>query len=195
MYPSASQTISTLAVSPGDSISASVVYGGGTFTLTLNDNTTGKSFSVQQSGSSLQRSSAEWIVEAPSSGGVLPLANFGSVTFTSATATINGVTGPINDSAWKPLAIDMASSRGALEATTSILNPAGNGFSVTYDTSGSSGGSGGFGLGGGWGRGGWFSVNALAKYSLGSSNMGHSQTASVAALDQLFGSGFNFLRV
>ena len=40
----------------------------------------------------------KWIVEAPSSNsGVLPLANFSSVTFTSAAATINGVTGPVDE--------------------------------------------------------------------------------------------------
>ena len=42
--------------------------------------------------------SAEWIAEAPcctSSGGTLPLADFGTVTFTNATATVNGVSGSI----------------------------------------------------------------------------------------------------
>jgi hypothetical protein len=190
MYPGASQTITSLSISAGDSITASVVYSGGTFTLTLSDNTTGQSFSTQQSGANLQRSSAEWIVEAPSSGGVLPLANFGTVTFTNASATIDGTTGAINNSAWTPLAINMASNRGALEATTSVLNATGDGFSVTYDTSGGSSGFGGggrFGRGGGWGRGGGFGGGFSTDQSLAASPQ--------AARDWLFGSGFNFFGV
>ncbi len=187
MYPGDSVNISSLAISAGNSITASVVYSGGSFTLTLTDNTTGKSFTTQQSGSKLQRSSAEWIVEAPWSGGVLPLADFSTVAFTSASTTINGVTGGINDSAWKPLAIDMTSDLGATEATTSVLNSAGNGFSVSYTSSAASGGLGSFGLGGG---GGWFSANSLTQYSIGGQNPLASQQA---ALDYLFGSGLEFL--
>ena len=68
-----------------------------------------------------ERSSAEWIVEAPSSGsGVLPLANFGQATFTNASATIAGTTGPIDGSAWQAAQINMASP-SATEASTSSL--------------------------------------------------------------------------
>jgi hypothetical protein len=150
MYPAGSVGISTMSVSPGDSISASVQYltSGtykGEFELTITDTSQkNDSFTTYQAASNVQRSSAEWIVEAPSSNsGVLALANFGSATFSSASATINGVTGPIDDSSWQETAIDMASSR-ATEASTGVLTDA-NGtssFTVTYVASGStSGGS------------------------------------------------------
>ena len=51
-------------------------------------------------------SSAEWIAEAPSqcdstsSCTPLPLADFGTVQFTGASATANGHTGSIDDSNW-----------------------------------------------------------------------------------------------
>ena len=182
MYPDASQTISSLAVSAGDNITASVAYTGGTFTLTIKDTTTGKSFTTQESGANLQRSSAEWIVEAPSSGGVLPLANFGTATFTSASATINGTTGAIKNSAWSAIAIDMASNRGASEATTSVLNSTGDGFSVSYDSSGGSSGIGGFGFGG---------LNFSSNAAPGTSQ----SFAELAARDKLFASQFDFFHV
>src|SRR5439155_23382974 len=63
--------------------------------LTLTNLTTGQSFRTTQSAPGAARASAEWIVEAPYRNGVLPLANFGSVNFKNARATINGQTGPI----------------------------------------------------------------------------------------------------
>jgi hypothetical protein len=211
MYPGASQTISSLVVSPGDNITASVAYSSGMFTLTINDTTTGKSFTTQQAGANMQRSSAEWVVEAPTSGSVLPLANFGTVAFTSASATINGKTGAINNSAWSPIAIDMSSNFGATEATTSVLNSTGDGFSVSYDSSGGSSGIGGFSLGGGWGGGfglggfglggfGFgglgFSTNAAAGYSAAAPSASQSQASNqLAARDQFFASQFDFFHV
>jgi Peptidase A4 family len=62
MYPNPSIQISSLTISPGDTISASVTYSSGAFTLQITDKTTGKSFSTTQSATA-QRSSAEWIVE------------------------------------------------------------------------------------------------------------------------------------
>ena len=51
----------------------------------VNPTTGALDYTTQQTASNAKRSSAEWIVEAPSSSsGILPLANFGSVTFTSA---------------------------------------------------------------------------------------------------------------
>jgi hypothetical protein len=139
MYPSNPVTLS-LAIHPGDTITASVTYSTTTdeFTLTitdLSDPSGSNNFTTTQSAPGAQRSSAEWIVEAPSSGNsVLPLANFGSVTFTNASATINGTTGAINNSAWASSveSINMVSNKGTTEDTTSALNSAGTGFTVTY---------------------------------------------------------------
>ena len=54
--------------------------------MTLADLTTGASFSTTQKLNAAQGASAEVVVEAPSSGGVLPLANYGIARFTAATA-------------------------------------------------------------------------------------------------------------
>ena len=134
------QVISGLTIKPGDSISASVQYtGSGNFALTITDTTENESFTTTQNTSATQsptasQSSAEWVVEAPTVGGrQASLADFGTITFTNASATINSVTGPINDSAWQNEAIDMVTSTGSLLDSTSALNSGGTGFTVTYD--------------------------------------------------------------
>lgn len=140
MYPKWSVTITSLTISPGDSVSASVNYvGNNKFTLQISNDTTGKSFSIDQTARNTKRSSAEWIVEAPSSWtGVLPLANFNKATITNASATINGSTGPIaNSPLWQNAAINMVTSSGALKASTSNLDPTtGSSFTVTFVSSG-----------------------------------------------------------
>jgi Peptidase A4 family len=86
MYPKGALLISS-NVRPGDTITASVQYvGNGNFKLTMNSRrgtTPIISFSTTQQLRRAQRSSVEWIEEAPWSGGTLPLANFGSVGFSS----------------------------------------------------------------------------------------------------------------
>jgi Peptidase A4 family len=86
MYPKGALLISR-NVRPGDTITASVQYvGNGAFTLTMNSRrgtTPIISFSTTQQLRRAQRSSVEWIEEAPWSGGTLPLANFTSVGFSS----------------------------------------------------------------------------------------------------------------
>jgi hypothetical protein len=154
------QVISSMTIEPGDSISASVQYissgaHAGDFELTISDNSRANdSFTIYVNSArtqspTAQMSSAEWVVEAPSLGNsVANLANFGTVTFTSASATINGVTGPINDPAWQSQAMNIVSGLGTTQDTTSVLDGSGTSFSVTYDTSSDSGGSGP--SGGGW---------------------------------------------
>jgi hypothetical protein len=130
-------------VSVGDTITADVSYGGGgpkgqggsSFTVTITDN--GRNgvpiwkFSTSSSVASAQQASAEWIAEAPSSGGVLPLADFNAVTFSGGQATISGTTSSIGGFA-SPDAINMVNSAGATIATTSVLDSTKAGFTVTY---------------------------------------------------------------
>jgi hypothetical protein len=87
MYPKYPTNLSN-PVSPGDSISASVTTDGvGRFTLTISDSTQHWTYQTTQRLHSAALASAEVIAEAPSSrSGVLPLANFGSVSFGSSTA-------------------------------------------------------------------------------------------------------------
>jgi hypothetical protein len=145
MYPKGSVDIPSMSVSPGDSITASVQYvvSGtykGEFQLTITDTSQkNDSFTTYQSYAQAQRSSAEWIIEAPSSNsGVLSLANFGSVTFSNATATINGVTGPIDDSGWQNAAINIVTS-SVTQTSTSVLTDAtgASSFTETYLSSNS----------------------------------------------------------
>jgi hypothetical protein len=145
------QVISGMTIKPGDAITASVQYtGSGNFVLTINDTTRNESFPITQNTNTTQNptaqlSSAEWIVEAPTVGGrQASPANFGTVTFSNASATINNVTGSISNSAWQNDAIDMVSSGGTtLLDSTSALDSTGTSFTVTY--AGSSSGKGGGG--------------------------------------------------
>ncbi len=95
----------------GTAITASVQYNvaghPGEFQLSLTDSTTGKSYTVYESEPSATMTSAEWIVEAPTSGSILPLPSFGREPFTSATATIDATSGPIDDSAWQAAQINL----------------------------------------------------------------------------------------
>jgi len=135
MYPKRGFLISGFAVHPGDEISAEVRHtGNGKFVLSMTNNTTGKSFSTTQKMPNADRSSAEWVVEAPFSGGVLPLADFGTTSFSACTATINGHTGPIDDGAWQNDPITMQNADGTVKATPSaVTDSAGaSSFDVTW---------------------------------------------------------------
>src|ERR1035438_884350 len=81
------------SVKPGDQMSAKVVYSGSTFTITIKDVTTGKSYTKGSTVRGAKRSSAEWIAEAPcctGSGGILPLADFGTVLFGQDSTGVSG---------------------------------------------------------------------------------------------------------
>src|SRR5262249_18823424 len=126
-YPQAPVNLS-MTVRPGDTISASVTAAGSLFIVSITNVTRSQSFSTTQAVSQAQRSSAEWIQEAPSSfPGVLPLSNFGTINFSGANATVGGATGPA-DNSWSGSTlyqIDMTTRTGALKATTSALTDSG----------------------------------------------------------------------
>jgi hypothetical protein len=124
MYPKFPVNLS-LTIRPGDTLSASVTTdGSGSFTLAIRDTTSGRSFTTVQKLRRAKLGSAEVIAEAPSSGSVLPLANFGSVGFSA--ATVNGQ--PIGN--FHPDRINMVSGT-TTKATTSALSN-GTAFSVTW---------------------------------------------------------------
>lgn len=125
MYPKFPVNLS-LTINPGDTVSAKVTTdGNGTFTLTIRDTTNGGSFTTTQKLRRAKLGSAEVIAEAPSSGGLLPLANFGSVGFSA--ATVNGQ--PIGS--FNPDRIDMVSGT-TTKATASALS-GGTAFSVKWN--------------------------------------------------------------
>ena len=137
MFPAAPVFFSN-TVQPGDAMSASVVAGGGgSFTLTLTDSTQGWTKVTQQTSTTAQLGSAEIIAEAPSDAdGVLPLSDFGAVTFTDALIN-NDAIGGLNTAE-----ITMQSAGGAAEATPSALTD-GDEFTVTVDNGASTTGAGG----------------------------------------------------
>jgi Peptidase A4 family len=164
-----------LAIHPGDHIGAKVSVSGANVTMSLSNQTTGQSASKTAQLDSADTSSAEWIAEAPSacdgSGScqTLPLADFGTVQFTGASATANGHTGSISDSNWSAQPVELGGSGvsdvsygsdvSSAGASPSSLSSDGSSFSVAYQfdsgASGTAGGSGDNGYGdGGYGYGG-----------------------------------------
>ncbi len=144
-YPNPSELISSITVSPGNKMSASVTYSGSEFTITITNETTGKSYSKSSKVSGAKRSSAEWIAEAPcctNSGGILPLADFGTVDFgedytgvgSTNDATDSSVSGPIGDFGTAINEAIMVSTKGADEAVPSSLSSDGTSFTVKWDS-------------------------------------------------------------
>lgn len=112
MYPDPAYVIYNVPIEPGDSIYAEVRCQGKTsFTMTIMNLTTGDSFTTTQESTTAQCTSAEWIVEAPWWQQTLPLANFGTVLFTGASALVNG-------SFEAFICVDMFLSLTALKADT-----------------------------------------------------------------------------
>lgn len=117
-------------VAPGDTINAEVSVANGAVTITLQDVTQRWTQHASQPSAGYALSSAEWVAEAPSSGKVLPLANFGTVNFSNASATGGGTTGSI--SAFTDDPMTMVTSTGQTKAAPSGLGNGGSSFSVTW---------------------------------------------------------------
>jgi hypothetical protein len=130
MLPGPAILITSLTISPGDQINASLrMVGGGagepqSWQLSITNVTTGQSWSqTVQYTSSL--ASADWIEEAPVARRVLPLADFGTVTFSSVTA--NGANPGLTPSE----AIVMINPNGQT-SNVSAPNGSGDGFSACW---------------------------------------------------------------
>ena len=119
-------------------MSAEVKYvGSGVYQLTIANHTRNLSFAVPTSYTTTSgglNTSAEWIVEAPSSyGGVLPLANFGTEHFSKCQATIGGNTGPINTTGWFVDPLTMVDPRGGTATPSGLTDSSGtSSFTVSY---------------------------------------------------------------
>jgi Peptidase A4 family len=128
MYP-ADPVYYSNTVKPGDSMSASVTFSGtDTYTLVLTDHTQDWTQTQKINESGFDRSSAEVITEAPcctNSGGILPLADFHTINYTS--SSDNGSSMGTQD----PTSIIMVDTRGRQEDSTSSMTSGGN-FSNTW---------------------------------------------------------------
>jgi hypothetical protein len=134
LFPGASHLINFFTVTAGVTYTAEVKSDGNDVTLTLSGGgNTPENLTLGEGTASL--SSAEWIAEAPSmcaqSCRELPLTNFGTVDFSSASA--NG--SAINNSAWSFDPLTMVTGNGTVKAAPSTLDPTGSSFSVTWNHS------------------------------------------------------------
>jgi hypothetical protein len=138
-----------MTVQPGDKLSARVAVSGDTVTIALSDQTRHTTFSKQLHMSDPTVSSAEWIAEAPSrclssssqDCHILSLADFGSVTFTGASASAGGRTGSITSGLGQPTALTLAANAGfgrlyataaQADASPGALSGHGSSFTVTW---------------------------------------------------------------
>ncbi len=139
-----------LAVHPGDQLSASVTVRGHDVLLRIRDLSTGARISTIRRSSHIDTSSAEWIVEAPSTCGprgcrTLALADFGSVPFASATVVSGESTVAAGAPTLSTVPIELQQRAGYLAgaqrgspadtlitATPSPLTPGDGAFSVSW---------------------------------------------------------------
>jgi hypothetical protein len=138
MYPTNSiQT--TLAIKAGDTITASVTYATATsqFTIVAKDDTSGKSFTKHKlcgAGLTCDRSSSDVITEDVGNfgGSFFPLANYGTMGYTNASATDTaGHNGSISGKHWLNAAVSEISG-GVTYATVSSLSTQGHAFKTTW---------------------------------------------------------------
>ncbi len=134
-YPHFSYNIESVTLKPGDAVSAEVNYStSGRFTVSIKVNGA-QAFSTSTKLNQAARSSAEWIIEAPWSGGVLPLADFNTPSSygadhaptpfpTRCDATIAKSTAPIGSltHTGNVLAITMTADNGATKSQPSSLS-------------------------------------------------------------------------
>jgi len=119
MYPAA-QSLYSNTVDPGDHMSASVTVSGSTYALTISDATRGWTKKTVKTSSD-NDATAEVIAEAPAteSGGtikILPLADFGKVTFTGATIDWSSL------ATSHPEQLTMAYGNGTVKAVASPIS-------------------------------------------------------------------------
>jgi hypothetical protein len=158
LVPAASVNVK-LKVTPGDTVTSSVVVNGTTVLVQVKDRTRKTSFTKQLPMAAPDLSSAEWITEAPSECGayggfcrLVPLTNFGSVTFSRVSALADGAGGTLTSNAgWTIDQIqlipqthhyygdpDSGEGTSGAGASPSSPTPDGTGFTVNYNASATS---------------------------------------------------------
>ncbi len=134
MYPNKSFAINGFPVQTGDSLSATITYTqNGIFIMTIYNNTHHTFVTIPTSYTTAlnaQRSSAEWIVEAPYLKTVLPLSHFDTVHFTNCIATVNGASTPLGT--MPVIELIMTDRSGNIKAMPSALSPDKKSFTVTW---------------------------------------------------------------
>ncbi len=130
--PAETVTVTRLPIHPGNIVSASITYRGGSrWMVTLRNLTTGRAYArILRYRSSF--SSAEWIEEAPLRGSsVLPLASSSALRFRNVHFTVRG---RVSTLAGHHLArLLLVDSGGYVELTPSVLSRAGAAFTIWRD--------------------------------------------------------------
>lgn len=128
--PASLVAYSGISVTAGSVVTVTATKTGtnsGNTTLTSGGKTVSHTFSNQNSP--LPGTSAEWIVEDFTSGSSLvPFADFGSVTFTGASAVVNGAT--VTAGGGSPTIIDLENSSGQIITSTTV---SGDSVTVNYE--------------------------------------------------------------
>jgi Peptidase A4 family len=131
--------IQSVQVAPGDLIEAEVRFlpESGLFNLALVNWTRNQSFITSGEAEQAQRSSATWIVEAPDSPALSPLADFGFVEFREAVVTANGATLPIGSNGGiSAFTMATRNNPAELKAAPSLLYGQGSRFDVYWLSAG-----------------------------------------------------------
>lgn len=135
-----------MTVRPGDQISAEVIASAGSVTVRLADRTVGQTFSKTIRTGSIDASSADWILEAPTlcdpygNCVTTALTDFGSVRLSGARAeTTAGAWGPITSPLWQRTKLTLlpdpyyyALNDTAALSTPTRLRRGGTAFAVDY---------------------------------------------------------------
>ena len=135
-----------LRVRPGDVVSAAVAVNKHAVSIRLKNVTTGKLFAKTLAMHRPDRSSAEWIAEAPTgcdyagNCSTLPLTNFGTVAFSHGAASAKGHKGRISDPRWSSTSIELHGdlndpyhpSQAGANAIPGALGPDGGSFNVAW---------------------------------------------------------------
>jgi hypothetical protein len=131
LLPDVSQQV-PVAVAPGDSVTVTIDEQDattGAWQLSITNNTTGQNYQTNVTYTS-SHSSAEWIQEAPTgSRGILPLDNFGSVSFSAATSTTDGQ--PVDLAEAHAFPVTMVNANNEALAVPSSIGDDGASFMVT----------------------------------------------------------------
>ncbi len=133
LLPDDAVTITTVNVSAGDEIAASIAIldaATSEWSIELDNLSNGQGFNTTVVYDSSQLS-AEWILERPEVGNAISsLADFGSITFTNSTVTIGSSSGTVKNFSFSE--VTMHNRQNIPLATVSSLSSDGKSFTISY---------------------------------------------------------------
>lgn len=127
-----------LEIRPGDRIHAQVRrVDASHYRLAVENLTSGGWLAASSTNTTLKRTSAEWIVEAPTIGcpsacKVAPMPNFGTFQFADVWATASGLRVPLDASGFSHVRTAMDSRTGRVRSAVSSTRSDGHGFAVRW---------------------------------------------------------------